>query len=144
LLQYVNIPHEALIGNSTCEDAISLIDAFYANIISCVSEAVNYTIPMRKSCHAEFNIPGWNAYVNEKHDIARDAFVTWLDAGKPKYGYYFDAMKRTRAVFKLALRYCRNNIEQLKADACAESLYDKDATKLWNNVYKIRTRLVVM
>jgi len=27
-----------------------------------------------------------------------------LDAGKPKYGYYFDTTKRTRAVFILALR----------------------------------------
>jgi len=40
-------------------------------------------MPMRKSFHAEFNIPGWNTYVREKHDIAKDAFVTWLDAGKP-------------------------------------------------------------
>jgi len=35
---------------------------------------------------------------------------------------FFDCMKRTRAVFKLAVRYCKNNIEQMKADACAEGL----------------------
>jgi exonuclease III len=137
LLQYVSVPHEAIIGNSTYEDAKLSIDTFYANILSCVSKAVNDVIPMRKSRHAEFNIPGWNTYVKEKHEAARDAFLIWLDAGKPKFGHYFDVMKRTRAVFKLALRFCRNNIEQLKADACAESLYDKDATKFWKNVYKI-------
>jgi len=34
-------------------------------------------------------------------------------------------MKNTGAVFKPALRYRRNNVEQLKADAFAESLYEK-------------------
>ena len=110
---------------------------FYANNMSCVSSAVNDVIPVRKSRHAEFNVSGWNTYVEEKHEAARDAFLIWLGAGKPKYRYYFDAMKRTRAVFKLALRFRRNNIEQLEADAGAESHYDKDATKLWSNVYKI-------
>jgi len=37
-------------------------------------------------------------------------------------------MKRNRAIFKLALRYCRNHIE---------SLLNKDARKFWDSVYKI-------
>ena len=48
-------------------------------------------------------------------------------------------MKRIRAVFKLALRYCRNYVEELKADACAENLYDKDPRKFWKSVYKMST-----
>jgi len=63
------------------------------------------------------------------------AFLCWLDAGKPKFGYYFDNMKRTRATFKLALRYCKNHIDELKADACAESLFNKDPRKFWKDVY---------
>ena len=35
----------------------------------------------------------------------------------------FEDMKKTRAVFKLALRYCKNHIDQIKADRCAEELY---------------------
>jgi len=34
-------------------------------------------------------------------------------------------MKRNRAIFKLALRCCRNRTEEMKADACAESLLNK-------------------
>ena len=30
-----------------------------------------------------------------------------------------------------------NRIEELKADACAESLFDKDSRKFWHNVYKV-------
>jgi len=65
-----------------------LINTFYADIIYCVSKAVNDLI----SCRVEFNIPGSNTYyVKGKREIA---FVIWLDAGKPKCCYYFDAMKR--------------------------------------------------
>ena len=46
-------------------------------------------------------------------------------------------MKRTRAVFKLSLRYCRNHIDLLKSDACADSLKNKDPHKFWKSVNKI-------
>jgi len=53
--------------------------------------------------------------------------MTWMDMGKPRSGHYADNMRRTRATFKLALRYCRNHIEELKADACAENVFKKIA-----------------
>jgi len=46
-------------------------------------------------------------------------------------------MKRTRALFTLALRYCKNHVDEMKADACADMLMDKDCRKFWNQVYKI-------
>ena len=76
-------------------------------------------------------------YVKEKHELAQEAYTAWVQAGKPKFGTLFDNMKRNRAIFKLALRYCRNHIEEMKADACAESLLNKDARKFWDSVYKI-------
>jgi len=35
-------------------------------------------------------------------------------------------MSQTRAAFKLALRYCRDREETLRANACANSLAGKD------------------
>jgi len=29
-----------------------------------------------------------------KHDAARAAFLDWLAAGEPKFGYYFELMKK--------------------------------------------------
>jgi len=49
-------------------------------------------------------------------------------------------MKRTRALFKLALRYCRNHIEKQKADVCGERLYDKVVT----NYGVMCTKLVII
>jgi len=74
--------------------------------------------------------PAGLLFVAEKHDTAWEAFLAWLYCGESKSGYYFNKMKRTRALFKLALRYCRNHIEELKADACAGSLFDQDEVSL--------------
>jgi len=48
-----------------------------------------------------------NDPVDDKHEAAREAFLQWVTMGKPKTGYVWEMMKRTRAQFKLALRYCK-------------------------------------
>jgi len=112
LLQQVHVPSMAMnSGNSP-----SVIEQFYCDVFACISKATADCIPSKQHSTNDFNVPGWNTYVSEKHDAARKAYMNWLDVGKPKCGYYFDCMKRSRAVFKLALRYCRNHLEQLKAD----------------------------
>ena len=45
-------------------------------------------------------------------------------------------MQKTRANFKLALRYCKQQELQLRADAHASSLRDKDPVKFWQSVKK--------
>jgi len=46
-------------------------------------------------------------------------------------------MRKTRAAFKLALRYCRQHEDQLRADSCANSLDTKGSRKFWENLYKV-------
>ena len=75
--------------------------------------------------------------MEEKHQKARSAYMDWLTNGKPRIGFLFSRMQKTRATFKLALRYCRQNEQQLRADACASSLSSKDPTKFWESVKKV-------
>ena len=76
-------------------------------------------------------------HVAEKHEAAREAYMVWMDMGKPKSGHYVDNRRSTRATFTLALRQCRNHTEELKADACAENAFKKDSRKFWNSVHKV-------
>jgi len=46
-------------------------------------------------------------------------------------------MSRLRASFKLVFRYCRQHVEQLRANACAKSLDLHDSKKFWTQVYKV-------
>ena len=82
----------------------------------CIRKAVSDIIPKRKCADSHFNVPGWNAYVRDKHDLAREAYLVWVYDGKPKHGLHFETMKRTRAIFKLAVRYCKIHIEQMNIE----------------------------
>jgi len=46
-------------------------------------------------------------------------------------------MRKSRAKFKLALRYCREHVDEMKADACANAVFDKDAKRFWHEAYKL-------
>ena len=63
----------------------------------------------RKRKSSEFCVAGWNDFIAEKHSAARAAFLDWKANGKPRVGLEYRTMKRTRAQFKLALRFCKNN-----------------------------------
>jgi hypothetical protein len=54
-------------------------------------------IPTRNRTVSDVNVPDLDTYLSEKHEIARDAYMIWLDLGKPRHGHYFDIMRRTRA-----------------------------------------------
>jgi len=45
-------------------------------------------------------------------------------------------MQRTRAAFKLSLRYCRQQQQEIQADYLANSLSDKRFNKFWNGIRK--------
>ena len=62
-----------------------------------------------------FNFPGCNDYVTDKCELARDAFTQWI-IGKTKHGIIFKRMRKSQAVLKLALWYCKNHIKQIKTD----------------------------
>ena len=117
--------------------ATAEIDNLYDSIVSCISSATTACIPHSRSSKSSLNTPGWNTYVKDKHDVAREAFLEWLQLGKPRCGVEFELMKRTRSQFKLALRYCRAHVEQMKADACADSAVDSNARKFWTKVNRM-------
>jgi hypothetical protein len=132
LLQNIVIP---VFGDDACNTEIySGIENFYASILKCLQQACDSCIPSNVVSNSCYNIAGWNTYVREKHDAAREAFLTWRASGSARFGFDYDTMRRTRSQFKLALRFCRDHIEQMKADAFANAIQDKDAWKFWSKV----------
>ena len=134
----VSPPSVTLLEQANYNDRVSLINNYYNMIISCVNAALLRSIPTRSvgSSYAEYVVPGWNNYVQDKHKIASDAFLEWKFAGKPRDGPLHYWMKKTRAQFKLALRYCKQQKETVSADIAAESLASKDYNKFWKTIQK--------
>ena len=54
------------------------------------------------SSSSEITVAGWNDFVHDKHMLARNTFIEWCAANKPKSGHVFSEMQRTRAAFKYA------------------------------------------
>ena len=135
-LNNVNIPVNLFRYSDHDGCAEKLITEYYEAIVNSINNACNRSIPGHIKTCADHIVPGWNDFVKDKHCAARDAFLQWASIGRPRYGYEFTLMVKTRAMFKLALRYCRQNEETLRADSLASSLSDKDYRSFWHNVYK--------
>jgi len=133
----VNVPFSLLSDGCTDINWLINLDGFYANIVSCLNLASRVCLPHRRVSSSQYSVPGWNTYVREKHDEARSSYLLWLEQGTPRYGVLYDDMRKSRAQFKLALRHCQQHLEEMKADACAHSVFDKDARKFWQDVYKM-------
>jgi len=84
----------------------------------------------------DYIILGWNEFVSEKHKSARDAYLAWRATGKMHGGPEHWLMRRTRAQFKLAVCYCKQHEDAIRADLYANSLVDKDYNEFWREIRK--------
>jgi len=144
-LNEVDIPNFLFGCSHDCQnDAHRLaIDDYYNSIVSCIQHCTETCVPVINSRHRVFNVPGWTDFVQEKHDVARVSYLDWLAAGKPRSGHVHQIMCRTRADFKLALRRCKAAEEQLRADARAAQLANKQNPKaFWHGINKDNCRKV--
>jgi len=141
LLSQVNIPVSLLASdyaNDSNNHAVQMTDNYYQNVMSCIKVAMQMCIPhsVKGDNHNLHADAGWNDVVRDKHDAARAAFLDWVAAGKPRQGPVFLLMNRTRAAFKLAVQYCRQHEDTIRADILANSIADKEYRPFWKHVHK--------
>ena len=60
----------------------------------------------------------------------------WKSAGKPRFGEICFSMNQSRLRFKSALKFCQHNESQMRADALARSMMNKDMNGFWIDVKK--------
>jgi len=104
--------------------------------MSCITYACRLWFPLNSRKQCEHSVPGWNDYVVEKHTEARDAFLEWVAASMSRQGLSFIVISKTRAAFKLALKYCRQQEDMLRANSYAKSISTKDYESFWSKLHK--------
>ena len=109
------------------------IDRLYGDIIKSLNMAANDSIPRRKSGTRQ-QTAGWNDIVKESHEVARSDFKFWCSHGKPRHGYVYEAIRRSRSHFKYALRQCKRSEDTIKADRLAGDLLQHNVVDFWKNV----------
>ena len=135
-LSNIKLSHRLLLCDDiNCKDPshISDLDRMYEDIIESLrvsgEELINQ---QKKSNHRP--IAGWNEYCKEAHSNARDAFLIWTDNNKPRFGPISDTMRKTRVVFKQAIRQCRAMESRAHADSLARKLLSRNPKQFWKEV----------
>ena len=126
-------PSICCLNECQCSNHLCDIDNYLSMLKSCINEAMYHCIPSRYCHPSDYCINGWNDIVSDKHNSARQAFIEWIYAGKPRIGPEFELMKRTRALFKLALRSCRQKEDQIRCDNLAKE-YLTNSQNFWRLV----------
>ncbi|KAL0850890.1 hypothetical protein ABMA28_006799 [Loxostege sticticalis] len=85
-------------------------------------------------------ITGWNKHVSAAHGEARFWYQSWLQFGKPNFGFIYDKMRDTKRKFKAKLKFCQNNEKQIKLDIIAQNHADKNFNKFWKNTNKLNPK----
>ena len=84
----------------------------------------------------DYIVPRFNEFANELHSAARDAYVAWRDAGRPRSGSLCSDMRRSRLRFRYTLRHCRQNEQSIRADMHAKAYLEKDMVSFWKGMKK--------
>jgi len=85
--------------------------------MSCITYAYRLSTPLNSRKQCKHSLLDWNNFVVEKYTGARDAFLEWVATSKPRQGLSFILMSKTRAAFKVTLRYFRQQEDMLRADS---------------------------
>ena len=103
------------------------IDTLYSQICCSLTQSSIESIPSSKvhDCH-DYIIPGFNESAKELYSAARDAYVAWRDAGRPRSGSLCIDMRRSRLRFRYTLRHCRQNEQSIRVDMHAKAYLEKD------------------
>jgi len=95
LLSLANVPHCLIHCHAlTCvdHDHFDIIEDYCNSIVIAVDKATAIIVPPATADRDKMRVPGWSDYAQEKYDIARDAYMSWLYAGKPRSGFYHYTM----------------------------------------------------
>ena len=142
LIKEIPLEHELLLcSQAGCNNAthISAITRLYSNLICSLSNASGMLNHSDQSSELPPQRAGWNEYCKIAHSEAREYFQCWIESGKPKHGFVFDSMKRSRATFKSAIRHCDKEIKRLKADKLAKQFLSKNKSAFWGEIKKLNS-----
>ena len=127
LLKKINLLPAITWDDCNCKSAEHKlqIDQFYMQLCAVLEKASRYCIP-------SFTVDPFRDYT-----LARADYCAWRANGKPRSGPLCFAMKQSRLRFKSALRYCQVNEDDMRSNAFAKSLMDKDLNSFWRGIRKV-------
>ena len=118
-----NIPAEAVGCRDTqCTNVnhIESLNKIYNETVNTLIKAGEESLQNKKRSYT--NKRGWAEYVDSLYDTSREVRHMWVNAGKPRHRSVYDLHVKSKARFKYALRFIKNNENTLGKEALAKKL----------------------
>ena len=138
-LSELKIPSAVKCIDVNCKVSTHVHDAYalYEGVVNCLRIAGQEIGLVGRANGTKFAKPGWNDYVKDSYDTSRDKFNAWKESGRPRQGPIFEDLKEAKARFKSALRYIKKNESELRREALAKKLIQRDTKGFWKEVRKM-------
>jgi exonuclease III len=116
-------------------DHLRAIDCWYKDIVNSLLHASEFLSTPKNNKYR--HVLGWNDVCKEAHNLARTAFLVWVQASKPKHGPLYEDMRIKRSQFKHTLRQCRQDNNIKTRNSLAEKFLKKDSRSFWKEIKKL-------
>ena len=80
------------------------------------------------------NLPGWKTIASDLHDMSRETYTRWKNAGSPRQGPLSDMKNRAKARFKGAMRFIRSIEDALRKESLTKQLLCKNDKAFWREI----------
>ena len=129
--------HDVFMCNDVqCKSAIhtARLDSIYLFLVNLFLFSSHKFLNCSKVKNFSRGISGWNEYVKKYYRDARDKFLKWKHFGRKKGTVDHCNMLSSRARFRKAFRYCKNNRAKIQKEKLASNLAQKKYKDFWKNV----------
>lgn len=137
----VTVPYASLqCSDANCKNKehITALDKFYDDIISALSKAADKITDSSHNCKKGiYSKPGWSEYVSDLYDMKREIYFKWVENGRPRHGEVHDLFVKTKARFKYALRFIKNNEAALRRESLAKKISKNNSRDFWKEIKRI-------
>ena len=136
----INVPSSILYLNQSNKYSVKQdINIYYDQIVNCLATSSNFmSVNCRTGSGAQYGqVPGWNEFVKDHHDLARDHFLYWRSVGSPRIGIDYVNMNTSRMRFKLALNQCKRNKDMITANKIGVAFAQNESKDFWKNINKL-------
>ena len=133
----IPIPFEAYeCGDAKCINHSRDIDNFHDNIVRCLTNATNASIPVPRKQHSAKVTPGWNEFVENHFRNALFWYKLWVENGRPPDGILADIRRSTRARYHQARKKILKEKDIISSSNLIRSLNNESSKDFWTKIRK--------
>ena len=141
--ELLNCVDESLMCDSlfcSNESHHSMIEGLYRKLIDFIHYASDHCLPHVKKRPQYRVIPGWNENCKILYHSAKNAYIEWNNAGRPRSGMIFELMKEARGNFRRSLNFCKANELNIRRTKVLEAHQLKNRKSFWKNVQSLNKK----